>query len=238
MKLLITNNEQDRATFDMAVWGPIIAAAEEVWIDDLCIKAHQAERPTVENPLLRASIDAYDLAEGTRRRQAEILRGLDAAAQAERGHGLAEWHRLLERDAAMVGMPPGGHPPDGIGEALRVSMQQVWWGALERWGADNIKSINDIVICGPLGRRHDYLTFWPAGGRVRTGCFEGTLDEFNAAVLKSYGDEILDLEGDGRGPMHGTPVYRAVLQLEAWRDQYLVTVDGWRQWQKNPRGQA
>lgn len=124
-----------------------------------------------------------------------------------------------------------------------------WWAFDERlenikdnaqraWGTANIKKPTDILIAGPLGRRHDFLTFWPAGGRVRTGCFEGTLDEFGAKVVLDYGDWIRDLEyrmdrldGSKEGS-EGLAIHRELhselMQVKAWRDQYLDTAEGWQ----------
>jgi hypothetical protein len=50
-------------------------------------------------------------------------------------------------------------------------------------GADNIISI------GPIGSRADilYAVRWKAGAMVKTGCFWGTLEKFEASVLKTHG---------------------------------------------------
>jgi uncharacterized protein YjbI with pentapeptide repeats len=43
---------------------------------------------------------------------------------------------------------------------------------------------------GPIGSRCDYAQLWitDKGSFVRAGCFNGTLDEFQAACIKTHGD--------------------------------------------------
>ena len=48
-----------------------------------------------------------------------------------------------------------------------------------------------IYTIGPIGSRNDTLTYVRHGSEaatVTTGCFRGTLEEFERAVLKTHGD--------------------------------------------------
>ena len=62
--------------------------------------------------------------------------------------------------------------------------------AQSNWGADNIKSRQDILTIGPIGSRGDTLLFWRAGKRIVTGCFEGTLSEFVDQLDCDYGRRL------------------------------------------------
>lgn len=52
-----------------------------------------------------------------------------------------------------------------------------------------ITTENDYFVCGPVGSRQDYITFYrtATGIYVKTGCFEGTIDEFKKAVRDRHG---------------------------------------------------
>ena len=44
------------------------------------------------------------------------------------------------------------------------------------------------VEVGPIGSRNDRTRYTPSTGEVACGCFRGSLDEFEAAVLKTHAD--------------------------------------------------
>ena len=50
------------------------------------------------------------------------------------------------------------------------------------------KNFTPFVEVGPIGSRNDMTRFTPGTGAVVCGCFRGTLDEFEAAVLKTHAD--------------------------------------------------
>jgi hypothetical protein len=53
-----------------------------------------------------------------------------------------------------------------------------------------------VLQIGPIGSRADYLIVFMTekGIRLKTGCFEGTLEEFRAAVDYTHGDDNHGLE--------------------------------------------
>jgi hypothetical protein len=57
-------------------------------------------------------------------------------------------------------------------------------------------SADDVVWVEPVGNRHDALLYWRGHGRVSTGskgseaCFEGSLEEFEAAVRAKYSPSV------------------------------------------------
>ncbi len=63
-----------------------------------------------------------------------------------------------------------------------------------------------VLQIGPIGSRRDTLTAFltTEGVRVRAGCFDGTLNEFSAAVDKTHGDSL-----------HGDEYAMAILMIEA-----------------------
>ena len=69
-------------------------------------------------------------------------------------------------------------------------------------GADlrsaNLGALN-VAQIGPIGSRRDYVVaMWgPDVDQVRTGCFNGTLSEFEAAVASTHGNDV-----------HGAPLPR------------------------------
>mgnify|MGYP000930142208 FL=1 len=50
------------------------------------------------------------------------------------------------------------------------------------------KNFTPFVEVGPIGSRNDMTRFTPGTGAVVCGCFRGTLDEFEAAVLKTHAE--------------------------------------------------
>ena len=81
-------------------------------------------------------------------------------------------------------------------------------------GAGKLIGDRPIVQIGPLGSRGAYLMAFltDSGIRIRTGCFFGTLEKFEAAVEEEHG-----------GNIHGVE-YRAALTLirvhaEIWVDK-------------------
>ena len=62
----------------------------------------------------------------------------------------------------------------------------------------------EVLAIGPLGRRQDTLLYWRTRNRVSTGmrgagaCFEGSLDDFSAAVEASYAAAIEGYAGNTR----------------------------------------
>lgn len=53
-----------------------------------------------------------------------------------------------------------------------------------------LKSPSDYIMVGPIGSRDAFTTFNLSSGTVQTGCFKGTLDEFEKAVEETHkGDE-------------------------------------------------
>ena len=57
-------------------------------------------------------------------------------------------------------------------------------------GANNITSIDDILLVGPIGSRADYTHIYRTdkGVYVKCGCFFGTIDEFASKVKDTHGD--------------------------------------------------
>ena len=53
-----------------------------------------------------------------------------------------------------------------------------------------ISSTQDYLVVSPIGSRDDRTTFYrtASGTWVRCGCFNGSIDEFEAAVKKTHGD--------------------------------------------------
>ncbi len=68
--------------------------------------------------------------------------------------------------------------------------------ARQAWGYD--LQLPDIHFEGPLGTRDDYLTLNLKNGRVRTGCFEGTLAEFELQMELVYTSSIEWVHNDAR----------------------------------------
>jgi hypothetical protein len=57
-------------------------------------------------------------------------------------------------------------------------------------GAGKIKSVDDILLIGPIGSRADYTHIYRTdkGVYVKCGCFFGTVDEFASKVKDTHGD--------------------------------------------------
>jgi uncharacterized protein YjbI with pentapeptide repeats len=57
-------------------------------------------------------------------------------------------------------------------------------------GAGKIKSVDDILLIGPIGSRADYTHIYRTdkGVYVKCGCFFGTVDEFVSKVKDTHGD--------------------------------------------------
>ena len=57
-------------------------------------------------------------------------------------------------------------------------------------GAGKIKSVDDILLIGPIGSRADYTNIYRTdkGVYVKCGCFFGTVDEFASKVKDTHGD--------------------------------------------------
>jgi len=55
-------------------------------------------------------------------------------------------------------------------------------------GADLTRAdgVGHFVEVGPIGSRNDRTRYTPSTGQVACGCFRGSLDEFEAAVLKTH----------------------------------------------------
>lgn len=51
-----------------------------------------------------------------------------------------------------------------------------------------VRDTSDIITTGPVGSRDSYTTFNKSSGTVCTGCFKGTIEEFEKAVKKRHGD--------------------------------------------------
>lgn len=51
----------------------------------------------------------------------------------------------------------------------------------------NIDSESDFICVGPIGSRRAYTTYNLKSGTVCTGCFVGTLEEFEKQVISTYG---------------------------------------------------
>jgi hypothetical protein len=56
--------------------------------------------------------------------------------------------------------------------------------------AGKIKSVDDILLIGPIGSRADYTHIYRTdkGVYVKCGCFFGTVDEFASKVKDTHGD--------------------------------------------------
>lgn len=125
------------------------------------------------------------------------VRAWDAAARLE-----------MERDYLRS---RGDRVAAGTDEAVAVPMQAeghvtgnptalLYYDPMERanriWGTANVKGLGDVIWLAPIGSRFDALLFWRSGKRVATGggpdraCFEGSLDEFEAAVEKTYAERV------------------------------------------------
>jgi len=59
---------------------------------------------------------------------------------------------------------------------------------LARANLAGAEGFSPFVEIGPIGSRNDRTRFTPSTGAVACGCFRGTLDEFEAAVLKTHAD--------------------------------------------------
>ena len=57
-------------------------------------------------------------------------------------------------------------------------------------GGKKLVGARPLLVIGPIGSRSDYLHAYitDAGVMVRAGCFEGSRDEFVAAVSETHGD--------------------------------------------------
>ena len=57
-------------------------------------------------------------------------------------------------------------------------------------GGANLGGAKDIISIGPIGSRGDilYVVKYGAGIMIKTGCFWGTLSEFETALSKMHGD--------------------------------------------------
>ena len=49
-----------------------------------------------------------------------------------------------------------------------------------------LKTSSDCITMGPIGSRNAYTTFNLTTGTVQTGCFKGTLDEFEKAIEETH----------------------------------------------------
>ena len=59
---------------------------------------------------------------------------------------------------------------------------------LARANLEGAKNFTPFVEVGPIGSRNDRTRFTPSTGEVACGCFRGSLDEFEAAVLKTHAE--------------------------------------------------
>ena len=53
-----------------------------------------------------------------------------------------------------------------------------------------ILSSSDYIVIGPIGRRHDYTTFYKTkdlGIWVKCGCFNDSIDDFFEKVKETHG---------------------------------------------------
>ena len=98
----------------------------------------------------------------------------------------------LRRDGAEIGWIGAGAR---IGEGVWISKgarigKDTWIGAGARIGEGaEIKSIYDYMTVGGIGSRQDITTFYRHKDGmiyVRCGCFNGTLDDFEAKVHKTH----------------------------------------------------
>ena len=65
------------------------------------------------------------------------------------------------------------------------------YGNARVYGDAEIKSPNDLYTVGPIGSRNDTTTFFRTKENtilVATGCFRGSIDEFEEAVRNTHGD--------------------------------------------------
>jgi hypothetical protein len=73
-----------------------------------------------------------------------------------------------------------------------------------------VESPQHVMTIGPIGSRDDYLTFYRTAdgdGEVFTGCFSGTLAQFEAAVKETHAGTAFEAE------------YLALVQLMRIREQ-------------------
>jgi hypothetical protein len=68
-----------------------------------------------------------------------------------------------------------------------------------------------------IGSRCDYAQLWitDKGPFVKAGCFTGTLDEFEAACIKTHGETD-----------HGKEYAMAVLMFEAHASLWMPAIEG------------
>ena len=59
---------------------------------------------------------------------------------------------------------------------------------LTRANLTRAEGFSPFVVIGPIGSRNDRTRFTPSTGAVACGCFRGTLDEFEDAVLKTHAE--------------------------------------------------
>ena len=74
----------------------------------------------------------------------------------------------------------------------------------------------DHIVIGPMGSRNDYTTFCRAKDGstiVACGCFRGYIDEFEAAVKKTHGDNE-----HGKAYMAAIQFVKTVINTEAVED--------------------
>ena len=93
------------------------------------------------------------------------------------------------RGADLTGAYLGGANLTGA-DLTGANLRGVYLRGVYLTGA-NLDPAWTIYTIGPIGSRNDTLTYVRHGSEaatVTTGCFRGTLEEFERAVLKTHGD--------------------------------------------------
>jgi hypothetical protein len=72
----------------------------------------------------------------------------------------------------------------------RVSGDAQVYGNAQVYGDARVSGDADLLIIAPIGSRNDTLTFTKSDNSAATGCFRGTIDEFEKQVISVNGDNI------------------------------------------------
>lgn len=128
----------------------------------------------------------------------EVAPGVpDYPGPAAGGNGQLHAENYVGTGAAMAGFDPRPllrAAAEGAMHEIRNDMPEPtrdfvnghYEKAARLWGTAHIKRESDFIAIGPIGSRADTLLVWRTGGRVATGCFEGTVGAFRVQVESDY----------------------------------------------------
>jgi hypothetical protein len=66
-------------------------------------------------------------------------------------------------------------------------------GGARVFGDAWVSKRQDLLVIGPVGSRNAHFTVIIPSGKVKVGCFEGTLDDLEAAATEAQRQDYLDL---------------------------------------------